>query len=228
MRFLSDILGVFYPTICLSCNVVLTNQEEILCTQCLYDLPLTNFIQTNNTTVEKIFYGRIKIEQAIALLFYHKGGITQKLIHQLKYKGHEEIGVFIGDWLGNEIQKYHFFNDVDFIIPVPLHKNRLKKRGYNQVSKFGKRLEFHMNTPFVEDVLIRTTNSETQTKKTRFDRWKNVNELFFLSDCELFKNKHILLIDDIITTGATIESCVNELLKAKNIKISIAVMAFTE
>jgi len=228
MQFLIDIKNIFYPNICLGCEAVLTINENILCTTCLFDLPLTNYLTTNDTSVEKIFFGRIKIEKATALLFYHKKGITQKIIHNLKYRGHEEIGVYLGNWLGKEIKQNKHFNTIDYIIPVPLHKKRLKSRGYNQVTKFGERLAFYLEKPFIENVLVRQSASLTQTKKSRVDRWKNVKELFFLNDETIFENKHVLIIDDIITTGATIESCANELFKTKNIKISVVVMAVTE
>ena len=228
MQFLIDIRNIFYPDICLGCETVLTVNENTLCTTCLFDLPLTNYLKTNNSSIEKIFFGRIKIEKATALLFYHKKGITQKIIHNLKYKGYEEIGVYLGNWLGKEIKKSKYFNTIDYIIPVPLHKKRLKSRGYNQVTKFGERLAFYLEKPFIKNVLVRQSASLTQTKKSRVDRWKNVKELFFLNDETIFENKHVLIIDDIITTGATIESCANELFKTKNITISVVVMAVTE
>ena len=228
MQIFTDILHIFYPNICLNCDTVLTSNENMLCTTCLYDLPLTNYLKNNQDNVKKIFYGRIAVEQATALLHYHKKGITQELIHKLKYKGNQEIGTFFGDWQGVAMKKSDLFNDVDIIIPVPLHKNRLKKRGYNQVTKYGERLAFHLNKPFIPNVLVRKSFNKTQTKKSRFDRIKNVKELFYLTDKTIFENKHILLIDDIITTGATLESCANELFKTKNIKLSIAVIAITE
>ncbi len=228
MRIFNDILNIFFPNVCLSCDSVLTQHENTLCSRCLADLPLTNYLKNENINVVKVFYGRIKIEHATALLFYHKKGITQELIHKLKYKGYEQIGTFFGDWLGIDLKKEGIFKDIDYIIPVPLHKNRLKSRGYNQVTKFGQRLAFHLDKPFIEDKLIRTNANKTQTKKSRLERIKNVNELFYLTDNLFFEGKHILLIDDIITTGATIEACANELLKTKNIKISLAVMAITE
>jgi len=228
MQFLIDIRNIFYPDICLGCETVLTVNENTLCTTCLFNLPLTNYLKTNNDSIEKIFFGRIKVEKATALLFYHKKGITQKIIHNLKYKGYEEIGVYLGNWLGKEIKKSKYFNTIDYIIPVPLHKKRLKSRGYNQVTKFGERLAFYLEKPFIENVLVRQSASLTQTKKSRVDRWKNVKELFFLNDETIFENKHVLIIDDIITTGATIEACANELFKTKNITISVVVMAVTE
>ncbi len=228
MQFLNDILNIFYPDVCLGCGDVILSSESILCTKCVFDLPLSNYIAENNNAIEKVFYGRIKIEQATALLLYQKNSISQLLIHNLKYKNHEEIGVFLGKWLGKEIINHQIFKNIDYIVPVPLHKNRLKKRGYNQVTKFGIELSNYLKTSYIENILIRKSASSSQTKKTRLERLTNVEELFFLTDNQFFYGKHVLLIDDIITTGATIEACANELFKTKNIKISIAVMAFTE
>lgn len=228
MQFFIDIKNIFYPNFCLSCDSVLTTQEHILCSLCLFNLPLTYYLSNNNDQVKKVFYGRIKIESATALLFYQKKGISQKLIHNLKYKGYEEIGVYLGNWLGEDIVNSIYFKDVDCIIPVPLHKNRLKKRGYNQVSKFGEQLALHLKIPFIRQVLVKKFQSTSQTKKSRIDRWKNVGELFLVENISIIENKHILLIDDIITSGATIEACANELFKAHNIRVSIAVMAITE
>lgn len=228
MQIFNDILNIFFPNVCLSCNSILTQHENTLCSKCVADLPLTNYLKNNNTNMAKVFYGRIKIEHATALLFYHKKGITQELIHKLKYQGYEQIGTYFGNWLGSDLKKNGSFDDIDYIIPVPLHKNRLKSRGYNQVTKLGQGLAFHLNKPYIEDLLIRTNSNKTQTKKSRLERIKNVNKLFYLTDGIFFEGKHILLIDDIITTGATLEACANELLKTKNIKISLAVIAITE
>lgn len=228
MQFIKDIANLFFPKICLSCDMVLTTEEKVICSFCIFELPKANYSDLKDNPVEKIFFGRIKIESATALLLYAKKGNVQKLIHNLKYSGHQEIGVFIGNLLGNEIIASNRFRNIDGIIPVPLHKNKLKSRGYNQVTKFGEQLSKKLKAPYVKDILIRKTAAKTQSKKIRFDRWKNVTEMFFVQDLSTFKNKHVLLIDDIITTGATLEACCNELLKIKGIKISIAVMAFTK
>ncbi len=228
MQFLNDIKNIFYPKLCLSCISVLTSQENILCTDCLFNLPLTNYLKDDNKHVERIFYGRLKLERATAFLFYNKKGIVQKIIHNLKYKGHQEIGVYLGNWFGAALKQSYDFKTIDCIIPVPLHKKRLKQRGYNQLTKFGEQLSHHLKKPFITNILTRKSASKSQSKKSRFERLKNIDELFFLTDDKFFENKHILLIDDIITTGATLESCANELFKTNNIKISIVVMAITE
>lgn len=226
MQLFKDIANLFFPELCNCCENVLTTKEQIICSSCLYKIPKTNYSSVENP-IKNIFYGRINIVDAIALLKYSKKGIVQKLIHNLKYFNHQEIGTYLGNMLANEMIRSDRFKDVDVIIPVPLHKKRLKKRGYNQLTTFGNKLEKKLKIIYNDTILKRKNTSNTQSKKMRLDRWKNVNNQFFISDLTVLENKHVLLIDDVITTGATIETCCNELLKIKNIKISIAVMAFT-
>jgi len=228
MNFLKEIFNIFYPEICLCCKDPLTTNEQSICLKCRHDLPLTNFTREKNNLVEKIFYGRFPIEEATSLFYFLKKGKVQQLMHELKYNNQQQIGNLIGNWLGEEILESKRFNDVDCIIPVPLHKKKKKIRGYNQVSTFGKSLSFKLNIPFYEDVLIKTSSTKTQTKKLRFDRWKNAEHQFIIKNKELIKNRHILLIDDIITTGATLEACLNTLEKSDNTKVSIATMAYTK
>jgi len=135
MQFFKDITHIFFPNICSCCDNVLTSNEITVCTQCIYDLPLTNYTLENSDFVKKVFYGRIQLEQATALFLYQKKGIVQNLIHNLKYRGHQEIGIFIGKWLGQEMKKSNNYEDIDYIIPVPLHKKRFKERGYNQLTQ---------------------------------------------------------------------------------------------
>jgi ComF family protein len=188
-------------------------------------LPVTNYHFDNNNTVEKVFYGRIKLEQATALLRFEKKGIVQQLLHNLKYRGHETIGEILGEWLGNELKAIKAYNNIDAVIPVPLHKNKLRKRGYNQVAKFGVEIAKALNAEYIDSVLIKTTATKTLVFKKRMSRWNNPNEVFSINNEALIKGKHILLVDDIITTGATIEACSNMLNKADDIKISVATMA---
>ncbi len=227
LNTLQNIFNVFFPDICVICENQLIKEENLLCISCRSDLPLTNFSKWKNNKVETSFQGRILIENATSLLYYKRKGNVQKLIHQLKYKNQQKIGKVLGDWLGEEILSTKRFGKFDFIIPVPLHTNKLKKRGYNQVTTFGESMGNKLNTEFLEDVLICVTKSKTQTFKNRFERSSNVEEKFDVSDKEVLKNKHVLLIDDIITTGATLEACCIQLLKIENIKISIATMAYT-
>lgn len=228
MNLLKDIFNLFYPDICLCCKDYLTNNEDIICVFCRNDLPLTNFSFTTPNLVEKAFFGRIPIQHGTALFYFLKKGKIQQLIHELKYNGQQQVGSFIGKWLAEDILRSKRFKDVDCIIPVPLHKRKRKKRGYNQVSKFGISLSDKLNIPFYENILLKKNAINTQTKLLRLDRWKNVEELFYLENKEQLYNKHILLIDDIVTTGATLEACYLALNKCENIKISIACMAYTK
>ncbi|MDO6595576.1 phosphoribosyltransferase family protein [Oceanihabitans sp. 2_MG-2023] len=203
----------------------LQDSEMYVCTSCRHNLPITNYHFNANNTVEKIFYGRAKVEQATALLRYEKKGIVQQLIHNLKYRGHEEIGVFLGQWLSNELKDIPAYKNVDVVIPVPLHKKKLKKRGYNQVAKFGQEMAKGLQIEYNDSSLIKITNTKSQVTKKRFARWQTNHELFAIENIALIENKHILLVDDIITTGATLESCIQVLNRAKNVKISIASIA---
>ncbi|WP_347172627.1 ComF family protein [Polaribacter uvawellassae] len=228
MKWLHDILHLFFPKICITCESKLLQSEKIICTLCRHDLPIICYKDYKDNKITKAFYGRIPIEKANSFLFYRKDGKTKDLIHALKYKGNQEVGTFIGDWLGNIIKNSNEFTDIDCIIPVPLHPKKQKKRGYNQLTTFGLTLSKHIEKPYVEDVLIRTSTSKTQTFKQRFERFSNNDTKFSVPNLSTLKNKHVLLIDDVITTGATLESCCKELLNAENIKISIVTMAYTE
>ncbi|KGL62026.1 ComF family protein [Polaribacter sp. Hel1_85] len=228
MKFLKDFFRIFYPELCANCDNQLAQNENTVCTFCRHDLPLANFTNYSNNKITKTFYGRVSIEKANSLLFYRKEGITKKLIHELKYKGNEEIGSFFGNWLGEILKENEELSTIDLIIPVPLHPKKLKQRGYNQVSKFGNTLSFYLEKPFIENVLLRTSTSKTQTFKARFERFNNNDTKFQLNDTSAFKNKHVLLIDDVITTGATLEACAKEFQKTEGVKISILTMAYTE
>ncbi|MDP4600893.1 MAG: ComF family protein [Polaribacter sp.] len=228
MNILNDFLRLFYPKICGVCEEQLLINEKIICTVCRHDLPLTNFTKFDENSITQKFYGRIDIEKGYSLLFFRKEGITQKIIHELKYRGNEEIGEFFGNWLGEIVQEKKEFKEVDFIIPVPLHPKKLKQRGYNQVTKFGEKLSNYLQIPYLENELVRVSATKTQTFKARFERFSNVDTKFLLKNPLFFNNKHILLIDDVITTGATLESCANEFQKSQNCKISILTMACSD
>ena len=219
------VVDLFFPKVCYACYLHLKDSEIYVCTSCRHNLPVTNYHFNANNTVEKVLYGRAKVVHATALLRFEKKGIVQQLIHNLKYRGYEEIGVFFGEWLGNELKDMDAYKEIDVVIPVPLHKKKLKKRGYNQVAKFGQELAKALQVDYNDKSLIKVTNTKSQVSKKRFARWQNNQELFAVENLEQIENKHILLVDDIITTGATLESCIQVLNKAKNVKISVATMA---
>ncbi|WP_369048200.1 ComF family protein [Tenacibaculum sp. UWU-22] len=228
MQFLKDILYLFYPKICVTCKNNLLENEKTICTFCRHDLPILCYKNVYENEIINIFKGRVPVEKATAFLIFRKISKTKTLIHELKYKNNEEIGVFIGNWFGKILKNSNQFNDIDYIVPVPLHPKKLKKRGYNQLTKFGECLSNELEVTYMPSVLFRVSDTQTQTYKHRFERFLNANTKFSLTNTTVFNNKHILLIDDVITTGATIEACCKELLKTPNIKISIATMAYTE
>ncbi len=222
----SDFFHLFYPKICSACGVSLYKHEDVICTKCLYEIPKTNFNLGKDNIVAQIFWGRFPVESAGAFYFFRKGSKVQHLLHQFKYKNSPEIGVKIGQLYGIDLLKS---GDPipDVIIPIPLHPRKEVIRGYNQSERFAEGLSQSLGIPVDTTNFIRNTFTETQTKKGRFDRWNNVKDIFICVDPELFNNKHILLVDDVITTGATIESSAQKLLSYENIhvKISIAAMA---
>lgn len=223
---LKALANLFFPLVCNACKNTLSDNEAFLCTTCRHNLPVTNFHLDNDPFVKNIFYGRAKIEAGTALLRFEKKGLVQHLIHQLKYGNNESIGHFLGHWLGEELKTSHQFKNIDLVIPVPLHPNKLKKRGYNQVTKFGQDIAKALEVDYTENALIKITNTlKSQASKTRLERWELNNETFAVKHLEKLNNKHILLVDDIITTGNTLEACILELNKAENIKISVAAMA---
>lgn len=223
---LTSLIDVLFPKVCLGCNAMLTDYEQYICTSCRHELPVTNFHLNQDETINKIFYGRAQIEQATALLRFQKKGIVQHLMHNLKYKGYHDIGIFLGEWLGEELKTIPEYQKVDVIIPVPLHPKKMKKRGYNQVEKFAQNLATALEKDYLDDVLMKQTNTSSQVYKNRLERWTSPKEQFVLQNSYKLKSKHILLVDDIITTGATLEACIEVLNSEENHKISIATMAF--
>ena len=225
LKMLKPLVNLFFPKVCYACHNALGDNEDTICVDCRNDLPVTNFHFNNDESVKKVLYGRAKVEHGTALFRFEKKGPVQQLIHGLKYKGYENIGFVLGNWLGGELKEVEAYNAINIVIPVPLHDKKFKKRGYNQVAKFGQQIAKAINADYKDDVLVKITNTKSQTTKGRFTRWTNSDELFALKNMEAIDNKHILLVDDIITTGATLEACVNVLNQVKNIKISIATMA---
>jgi ComF family protein len=223
---LKDFFSLLFPVVCLSCGKSLFRNESVVCTLCQYKLPKTNYHLQKENPVAKLFWGRVNVESATAYYSFAKGSKVQHLIHELKYKGQTEVGISIGKWQGIELMKSDDYNKVDVIMAVPLHKKKQRKRGYNQSEFFATGLSVSMKVPTDFVTLYRAEDSETQTKKTRFNRWMNVEYIFKLKDFSNVKGKHILLVDDVITTGATMEACIQALLEIPEVKVSVAVMAF--
>jgi len=228
MKIIQNLFEIFYPKICLSCQEYLADQEELICVWCRHDLPLTNFCHEPENYLERSFYGRVPLAYATALFYFSKKGKVQQLTHTLKYQNQQKLGGLFGDWLGEDILESNRFHGLDCIVPVPLHKKKQSNRGYNQLSEFGKRLAEKLGIPFIENNLVKTYSSNSQTHKLRWERWKNVDEIFRVTQPDQFENKHLLLIDDIVTTGATIEACFAALDKECSLEISLACMAYTK
>jgi ComF family protein len=221
------LLNLFFPKSCAGCDSFLLSNEKFICTHCRHEIPLTNHHKIEENEIFQKFYGRIPLEFGSALFYFHKKGIVQELMHKLKYKGQEEIGEVIGNWYSEELKEVEVFKNIDFIIPVPLHKKRLKERGYNQVEKFGRALSSKLEIPFEDQLLYRKLYTKTQTKKDLLGRADVISTVFDVSFTENHHNKHFLLIDDVLTTGSTLEACSRALLKIPNAKISIVCMAMS-
>ena len=225
---MKNLLNLFFPKVCVACNNVLSDNELVLCTSCRHHLPVTNFHFNDAEDVKKVLYGRVKLENASALFHFSKKGIVQQILHNLKYRGHEDIGAFFGEWFGAELATLETYKNIDVVVPVPLYKSKLRKRGYNQVTKFGRAIAHALNADYNDTVLIKTKSTKTQVFKGRLKRWNDDGALFDISENKSLAGKHILLVDDIITTGATVEACATVLLKIDNIKLSLATMAIAD
>lgn len=219
------IINLFFPKVCAGCKSFINANEYVICTHCRHELPLTNHHLNSENEALKKFYGRIPVENVSAFLYFNKRGMVQEMIHNLKYKGHEEIGTLLGEWYADDLKNNNFVKNIDAIIPVPLHKKRLKERGYNQITNFGLALSKNFEIPLNDTILMRKVYSKTQSKKNLLGRMDGIETVFDVAFTEEDTNKHYLLIDDVLTTGATLEACSKALLKIPGTKISIVCMA---
>jgi ComF family protein len=225
ISFIDDLSSLFFPRSCEICGNVLYRNEELICLHCLGHLPYTHWHQDPENPLHAVFWGKMKIEGVSALLYFHHGNRTQKLLHKLKYKGVKELGEYIGKRYGNQLIEAYPFRDADVIIPVPLHPKKMKSRGYNQSEAFANGLSQSMHIPVDTKHLYRKIASSTQTKKSKIERWENVKSIFAIKKPEELIGKHVLLVDDVITTGSTLEACGAILLQIPNLKLSLASIA---
>jgi len=222
MKIFSDLADLFFPKLCVHCSKRLVEAERHLCIDCIDKLPRTRYYEIAGNRLEEFFAGRFPFHRIASFCYYVKGGIIQSAIHSLKYQNNPHIGFFIGELCGQEMSCSEFFKDIDMIVPVPLHPLREKKRGYNQSLKIAEGLSSKANIPVNSNILKRAVNNDSQTKHSKFERWDNTANIFQVEKSQNIDNMHILLLDDVITTGSTIESCADVILSAgKNVKISI-------
>lgn len=224
---LHPLIHLFIPHHCAGCGSDIMSRQQVLCMHCINRLPVTWFHMYADNPIEKIFWGRMPVINAASFLYFSKDSLLQHIVHELKYKGNKELGRFIGRKMGEVLLQTHRFHDIEAIIPLPLFAARERKRGYNQALVLCEGMAEILSIPILKNVIRRYTSSETQTNKNRIDRWLNMQGKFELRQPAAISGKHILLIDDVITTGATLEACGQALLTAANTRLSIMTMAYT-
>jgi ComF family protein len=227
-QIFNDFLELLYPTLCITCSERLISQEKYLCMKCWFDLPVSRFHLNTDNKVAQLFWGRVHVENATSFFQYRKGSRYQNLIHFIKYKGMKELGYETGKRFADTLLESEHFRTVDIIVPVPLHQRKQAKRGFNQSEWIAGGIAEVMQKPVVSDNLFRKIETSTQTRKNRFERWQNVEGIFSVKNQVTFGHKHILLIDDVITTGSTLEACAYEILKIAGARVSIATLAFAD
>lgn len=225
---ISDVLELVFPSVCIACGERLLRQEKFLCVSCWSDLPVTNFHENPVNKVAQLFWGRVNIAHASSYYAYRKGSKYQQLIHFIKYKGMKELGFEAGRKYGVELRRSGVLNHVEMVVPVPLHPKKKKKRGYNQCDWIARGLAQGLQKEVCIDNLYRSVFTTTQTRKNRYERFQNVDGIFGVAQPQLFEGKHILLVDDVVTTGSTLEACAYALLQVAGVKVSIATLAYAD
>lgn len=220
-----DFVALLYPNLCCACDEPLVKGEELLCLACRYDLPKTNYHLEPDNPVAQTFWGRVDVQQATAFLHFTKGGKVQHILHHLKYDDRTELGTLMGQLLGADLLETEIWQDIDLVVPVPLHRKKLRQRGYNQSDYFAEGLAQSLSCDWQANVLQRTSYTQSQTTLSRAERWENVKDVFTLNPNADIAGKHILLVDDVITTGATLEACAQHLLAVPGVRVSIATTA---
>ena len=225
MKWISDLRDLIFPRHCCVCGEILSPQEKDICVNCLYRMPKVDPI--HKVEIEKVFWGKIEIERATSYIYYHKSSPYNNLIHQLKYKDHPEVGERFAYMAAKDIEATGFFDGIDAIVPLPLSRKKERRRGYNQCDYIAAGISRATGIPVIKGAVTRTTSNETQTHKNRDERWKNVEGIFSLADATLIEGKHILLIDDILTTGATLANCASTIQQGCSCRTSILTLAYT-
>lgn len=223
---LRDFIGLFYPNNCAGCGQVLLKHESHICTSCKVKMPRTNFSNDSINPINKLFVGKVPVSAATAMFSFTKGGIVQNVMHELKYKGNQKAGEELGRMLGSMLSEMEDFKSIDYIIPVPMHPKKLKVRGYNQCDSICRGANEQMNAHLLLNGLVKSVHAESQTRKSKYERWKNVESIFELNPKEPIEGGRVLIIDDVVTTGSTLEACCHAVLKAPNTSVCIATVAY--
>lgn len=221
------LLHLIFPHVCAGCGSDLLGKDNILCIDCISSLPETLFHLHANNPVEKLFWGRLPVTHATAQYYFVKESLMQRLMHAFKYRGNKDLGLFLGRLMGHQLAQSNRFSFVDAVVPLPLFASKESKRGFNQAAILCDGIAEVLGKPILKKTIVRTTHTESQTKKNRVQRWQNMEGRFLLKNESSINGKHILLIDDVVTTGATLEACGIELLKAEDIRLSIATLCFS-
>ena len=225
LSFLSSFIDLFYPSVCAACGRSLFQWEQVVCLHCRSLLPLTGYEKQAENPLATLFYGRVRFKAVTACYFFSKDGKVQHLIHELKYRGNADAGVFLGEALGKTLLEAPLFQGIDYLVPVPLHPKRERQRGYNQSLMIAQGVASVTGIAIGTQFLFRSANTATQTHKNKEDRWRNVKDIFILRNADVLKGKSVLLIDDVLTTGATLEACAHTLSKVPGITLSCATAA---
>jgi ComF family protein len=223
----NGLISIIYPQFCAACGSALFRNENVLCLKCYAELPRTGFHSDPENEVAQLFWGRVPLRNATSFIYFNKGSRYQHILHELKYKGQQHIGLEMGKLFALELKSTPFANS-DLVHPVPLHFSRHRKRGYNQSELIARGIAQVLNIPVETSLITRTVNTHTQTTKSRYERWENVKGIFRVEKPSAIMNKHIMLVDDVITTGSTIEACANSMLAINGVTISIASLAFAK
>ncbi|MBO7460204.1 MAG: ComF family protein [Bacteroidales bacterium] len=225
MKLLKSLVNLFFPRVCAACGNILLEGEDTVCTTCRFLLPKTGYEQHPDNPMAQMFYGQMPFNAVMAEFFFSKTGKVQHLIHGLKYHHCRENGIFLGQEIGKSLLQAADYQGIDFIVPIPLHPKKEKIRGYNQSHVIAEGISQITSVPIAGNCLVRSVFTDTQTKKSREDRWQNVKDIFEVKNTEKLKGKHVLLVDDVLTTGATLMSAGRALMQVEGIKISVATAA---
>lgn len=225
-NYFTDFVDLFYPNVCLACSQKLVADEEVVCFKCESELPQTEHWNNPENPLMKRFWGRVNLQGAVALYQFQKGELVQHLLHQLKYRNRTDVGLYLGKTIGHLLKdEQSAIKDIDLVVPVPLHWKKFQKRGYNQCDSFAEGIATVLDIPWTSTALERMQENISQTKINRFDRYSNVAEIFGVANGDELKNKHVLLVDDVVTTGATAEACMQTILSVEGVRVSFASIA---